>query len=145
MCKYICFYIYIYIHTYIYMFLHIHIHTYIHIYVYIRYLQEPNRYGVATISRLHKIICLFCKRALLKRLYSAKETYNFKEPTNRSHPIATAESLLCVYECIHKCIHIYIHTCIYIHTYMYVCTITARGKQDVVAKPLLSVYLCIYI
>jgi len=42
---------------------------------------------VATISRLLQIICLFCKRALSKRLCSAKETYNFKEPTNRSHPI----------------------------------------------------------
>jgi len=47
-------------------------------------------YGVATISRLLKIIGLFWKRALQKRLYSAKETYNFKEPTNRSHPIVTA-------------------------------------------------------
>jgi len=28
---------------------------------------------------------LFCKRALQKRRYSAKETYIFKEPTNRSH------------------------------------------------------------
>jgi len=28
-----------------------------------------------------------CKRALQKRLYSAKETYIFKEPTNGSHPI----------------------------------------------------------
>jgi len=36
-------------------------------------------YGVATISRLLKIIGLFCTRALEKRLYSAKETYNFKE------------------------------------------------------------------
>ena len=44
-------------------------------------------YGVATISTLLKIIGLFCKRALQNRLYSAKETYNFKEPTNRSHPI----------------------------------------------------------
>jgi len=44
-------------------------------------------YGVATISRLLKFIGLFCKRALWKRRYSAKETYNFKEPTNRSHPI----------------------------------------------------------
>jgi len=35
----------------------------------------------------HKIIGLFCKRALYKRQYSAKETYNFKEPANRSHPI----------------------------------------------------------
>jgi len=43
--------------------------------------------GVATISRLLKIIGLFCKRALYKRLYPAKETYDFKEPTNRSHPI----------------------------------------------------------
>ena len=34
-------------------------------------------YGVATISRLLKMIGLFCKRALQKRLYSAKETYNF--------------------------------------------------------------------
>ena len=34
-----------------------------------------------------KIIGLFCKRVLLKRLYSAKETYNCKEPTNRSHPM----------------------------------------------------------
>jgi len=42
---------------------------------------------VATISRLFKIIGLFCKRALQKRLHSAKETYNFEEPTNRSHPI----------------------------------------------------------
>jgi len=45
-------------------------------------------YGVATISRLLKILGLFCKRALSKRRYSAKETYNFKEPTNRSHPIS---------------------------------------------------------
>jgi len=44
-------------------------------------------YGVATISRILKIIGLFCKRALQKRLYSAKETYNCKEPTNCSHPI----------------------------------------------------------
>ena len=45
-------------------------------------------YGVATISSLLKIIGLFCKRALLKRNYSAEETYILKEPTNRSHPIA---------------------------------------------------------
>ena len=44
-------------------------------------------YGVAIMSRLPGIIGLFCKRTLRKRLYSAKETYNLKEPTNRSHPI----------------------------------------------------------
>jgi len=49
-------------------------------------------YGVARASRLLKIIGLFCKRALKKRRYSAKETYNLKEPTNRSHPIVGGES-----------------------------------------------------
>jgi len=49
-------------------------------------------YGVATISRLLKIIGLFCKRALYKRRYSAKETYDFKEPTNRSQPICKKSS-----------------------------------------------------
>jgi len=48
-------------------------------------------YGVAAISRLLKIIGLFCKRALSKRPFSAKETYDFKEPTNRSHPITIAK------------------------------------------------------
>jgi len=42
---------------------------------------------VAMISRLLKSIGLFCKRALQKRLYSAQETYDLKEPTNLSHPI----------------------------------------------------------
>jgi len=44
-------------------------------------------YGVASISRLLKIIGLFCKRALKNRWNSAKETFNFKAPTNRSHPV----------------------------------------------------------
>jgi len=53
------------------------------------YRKDPMEvnYGVATISRLLKIIGLCCKRALRKRLYSAQETYNLKEPTNRNHPI----------------------------------------------------------
>jgi len=34
-----------------------------------------------------------CKKDyILRRLYSAKETYNFKEPTNRSHPIPSTTS-----------------------------------------------------
>ena len=46
------------------------------------------------------MIGLFCKRALQKRLYSAKETYNFKEPTNRSHPIFI--------------VHVYVHWCMHV-------------------------------
>ena len=58
-----------------------------------RLLKETNTctrdmYGVASVSRIDKIIGLFCKKALLKRRYSAKKTYNLIEPPNRSHPIA---------------------------------------------------------
>jgi len=50
-------------------------------------LTFENAYGVAAISRLLKTKGLFCKTALEKRLYSAKDTYISKEPTNRSYPI----------------------------------------------------------
>jgi len=44
-------------------------------------------YGVALVSKIDKITRLFCKRDLYKRRYSAKETYNLIDPTDRSHPI----------------------------------------------------------
>jgi len=44
-------------------------------------------YGVSTISRLLKIIGLFCRISSLLYGSFAKETCHFKEPTNRSHPI----------------------------------------------------------
>jgi len=50
--------------------------------------HRRDRYGVASDSRIDKIIGLFCKRAIQKRRYSAKETYDFIDPTDRSHPIA---------------------------------------------------------
>jgi len=52
---------------------------------------------------------LFCKRALKKRQYSTKETYNFKEPTNRSHPILYETS---IYTCALQ-VRVVIHTLIY--------------------------------
>ena len=69
-------------HTYT----HTQIHSYCQIPATVCAVQLRCSYGVAATSRLLKIICLFCKRDLSKRQYSAKETYNFKEPTNRSHP-----------------------------------------------------------
>ena len=44
-------------------------------------------YGVASASRFDKIISLFCKRALIQRQYSAKETYNLIDSADRSHLI----------------------------------------------------------
>jgi len=60
------------------------------------------RYGVAMISRLLKITGLFGTIVSLLEGSFAKETYNFKEPTNRSHPI-----YMCVRVrgCEHVCVH----------------------------------------
>ena len=44
-------------------------------------------YGVASISRLLQITGFFCRIWSLLQGSFAKETYNFREPTNRSHPI----------------------------------------------------------
>jgi len=78
-------------------------------------------YGVATISRLLKIIGLFCKRALWKRRYSADENYNLKEPTNRSHPIY-CDSLRVIgvplYEYIGVPLYIYIYRCDSLYLYI---------------------------
>ena len=45
-------------------------------------------YGMATIGRLLKILSLFCRISSLLQGSLAKETYTFKAPTHRSHPIA---------------------------------------------------------
>ena len=72
---------------------------------------------------------LFCKKDLEKRRYSAKETYNFIDPTDLSHPIAHSYMCdrlihICVTGHIHICdmtpscvLHrnIYVHMCIYIY------------------------------
>ena len=44
-------------------------------------------YGVAKISRPLEIIGLFYRISSVLQGSFAKETYNFKEPTNRSHPV----------------------------------------------------------
>ena len=53
-------------------------------------------YQVATMSRLLEIVGFFCRISSLQEGAVAKETYDFKEPTNRSHPIVARriESLL---------------------------------------------------
>ena len=48
--------------------------------------KDSVHYGVASVSRIHKIIGLFCKRALSQK-NSAKESHNLINPTNRRHPI----------------------------------------------------------
>ena len=50
-------------------------------------LQQETMSICAYPTYLLKIISLFCKRDLQKRPIFSKETYTFKESTNRSHPI----------------------------------------------------------
>ena len=50
-------------------------------------LEENHVYGVASISRLLKMVGLFCRISSLLQGSFAEETYDFKKPTNRSHPI----------------------------------------------------------
>jgi len=47
--------------------IYVKLHSYVHMCL-------AHEYGVALVSRIDKIIGLFCKRALQKRRYSAKET-----------------------------------------------------------------------
>jgi len=42
---------------------------------------------VATVSRIDKFIGLFCRISSLVQVSFAKETYNFIDPTDCSHPI----------------------------------------------------------
>ena len=85
-------------------------------------------YGAAMISRL----LFFCRIWSLWYGSFPKETYNFKEPTNRSHPMwyqCTGWGGMRIYTCVSVCIYIYIYICIYIsymyiyiHTYTYIYT-----------------------
>jgi len=91
--------------------------------------RQCNWLGVATTSRLLKIIGLFCRISSLLWGSFAKETYDFKEPTNCS-AVATAVMVsfslsltlplslpLSMY--IHA-IYTYILTYTYIYMYVYV-------------------------
>jgi len=110
-------YIYIYLNIYTYIYLHIYIyHQYTYTYI---TTQQPTdqrsdcrptsacsttsgamKKGVpckhivkfadfGEISRLLKITVLFCNRALKKKLYFAKETYDCKEPTEKGRALQT--------------------------------------------------------
>jgi len=77
----------------------------------------------------NKITSLFCKRTLLKRRYSAKETYNFKRPTNRSHPIACRIELSWISMCVdvgvgvgvRECVCTGVCACVYVCVCVWVC------------------------
>jgi len=62
------------------------------------------RYGLATVSRINKIVGLFRRILFLLKGSFAKETYNFIDPT--SHPI---------YIDMHIFTYMYTYICMYTH------------------------------
>ena len=95
-------------------------------------------YGVTTVSRIDKIIGLFCRISSLLQGFFAEETYNFIDPTDRSHPIFSQiiaqtskypdSKSQCTHICVNKCTHIRVHSnfesCLPLfkiatHTYVY--------------------------
>jgi len=58
---------------------------------------------VATDSRIGKMIGLFCRIMSLLQGSVTKETYNFINSTNQSHPISPSPSTWCVYVCACAC------------------------------------------
>jgi len=171
--------------TCIYTWIHIHIHVHVYVYTYTYAEIKTNLigdspawdacYGVALVSRIDKIIRLFCKRALSKRSCSAKETDHSIDPTDRSHPIYTcihihsdvcmhisiyiyAESknkLLgtsptphtCIYTWIHIHIHVYVHVHIYMYMYTYMYTYAEIKTELLGASPApdTCIYMYIYV
>jgi len=87
--------------------------------------RESYSYGVALVSRIDKIIGLFCKRALQTSQYSAKETYNFIDSTIRSHPIVPICDITPVYAWydvsrdLFICATWLIHMCNMTHSYVW--------------------------
>ena len=80
-------------------------------------------YGVASVSRINKIIGLFCKRVLYKRLCFAKETYNLIDTTDRSHPIDASFSVA---------VQIKVRMCVCVCRCMRICVCICRGCQEFV-------------
>jgi len=54
--------------------------------------MNKSHYGVATVSRIDKMIGLFCRILSLLYVSFAKETYNLIDPTKCSHPIVCCVS-----------------------------------------------------
>jgi len=54
---------------------------------YCRVFAPVNEYEVVLVSRIDEIVGLFCRIASLLSGSFAKETYDFIDPTNRSHPV----------------------------------------------------------
>ena len=122
----VCTYVLQYVHTYVHdtygrictvVYMMSTIHTYVHMFISMSGTRcLLNVYGVATVSRIHKITGLFCRMSSLLQGSFAKPTYNFIDPTNHSHPVVCTG-------------HIWAHICIVVH---YMCIMHMYASLRVV-------------
>jgi len=82
------------------------------------------------------MIGLFCRISSLLQGSFAKETYHFKEPTNRSHPI----SLFLIPHCGILGVHMITHVCVS-HSQIYTCALFLIPRLPV-CEPCVYVWMC---
>jgi len=93
---------------------------------------------------LHKIIGLFCKRDLQKRRYSAKETYNWIDPTDRSHPVCVTwliqRCVMTKITCMRWLIHVYkVTRCLISMRVVFICMRSSGSLRCCSALPCVAV------
>ena len=85
-------------------------------------------------------IGLFCKRALEKRRFSAKETYNFKIPLGSTVMIASGLVYVCVCVCVCDLMCLYAYICIYAYVFMCLCICVSVCDYACVC---ICIYVCV--
>jgi len=98
-------------------------------------------YGVARVSRIDKIVGVFCRISSLSQRSFAKETYDLINPTDRSHPILHCASVCFYCVCLCACASfreiITTYPCMCVCTCVCVC-VCARARACV------CVHMCVW-
>ena len=122
-------------------------------------------YGMAATSRLLQIMGFFCRLSSLLQGSFAKETYDFKEPINRSHPIVVGlfcgkwpDKVSChmgswlplfarfKHPLTKWQIHTPLDTCIYVYIWMYIYIYTCIHMYMYVYMYIyIYMYICVYL
>jgi len=92
-------------------------------------------YAVATVSTIDKIIGLFCRIQSPLQVSFAKETSNFIDPTNRSHPIQMYVWRPVCRLCTRAYTHMHFFLDIYAYMYAYIYMKPIMSMLDMVVKP----------
>jgi len=104
-------------------------------------------YGVATVSRIDKIIGLFCRISSLLQGSFAKETYNFIDPTNQNQPIVKSRVQMSRVTHMSRCRRWYhfVRACVCESMYVCVCVCVCLMCVCVVLFVCVFVCVCVFV